>query len=73
MAKYAANRKKKIQRRNSQLVEMKNQDRAAMLGLSESVLSDSQIQPAKLVRTDLGNQGISSQFHLDLSLRHAIW
>jgi len=47
VAKYKAIRKKKIQWRTSQLVEMKNQDRAARLGLTEPDLSDSQIQPAK--------------------------
>jgi len=82
-ARYAAIRKKKIQRCNTQIEELKRQDRAARLGLSEPDLSDSQTQTAKRVRTDLGSQGAvnnlgvqfspMSQLYLDLPLRLAIW
>jgi len=56
-AQYAAMKKRKVQRRNVHIEEMKRQDRVARLGLSEPDLSDSQTQPAKRVRTELERQG----------------
>ena len=53
VGKYKAIKRKKVQKRTSQLVEMKREDEAVRRRLSEPDLSDSQTQSTKRVRTDL--------------------
>jgi len=56
-ARNLAKKRKRVQQRQSQLEELKRQDRAARLDLSEPDSSDSQTQPAKRVLTNLEIQG----------------